>query len=603
MRAALVAFLAKGGDTSHKPSDRGFGLQQVKVDGPLDLSGSVVQHGLRFHDCQLDAIDVGRAELAMFTLRGGRCERLYGDGCTASGIFLRDVQVPGGVRLLGARIAGDLDLSGSTLLARRPAARDTREAMELTTALGLDGATVGGAVFLRGTRVRGSIVANMLDAAKVVDARGLALCSGQLNLASAVLGGDLLLQGAALRTSTPFACSPHAQALVLDQARIAGSLRLSELFQADGQVSLETASVGGTFSLRGARLMGFDRFAVNARGLAVAGALELDAGTCFGPDECARALDDALPLPGSSAARRMALEHVPAEPGVAALDLTSATVGELSDQWARWPAGNRIQRFRYKSLGVATFTRSGWWIRWLERNADTSEDDTGTPLEDFRPQAWDQAIAALREAGRERAAVDVAIARQRAEYASRRQWWMAVPRHAWRIATGYGYRPLRLLWAVPLVFVASALVYEEAADAGAMAPTKEEFLAKAEYQRCKPEHGGNWTRCALAPDYPDFSAWAYAAQMLLPPLELRQAKDWAPVPWRRPVVPMRAASAASAGASGAAGAAPAAESLPPVSDPGRRALYLGWVESVLGLAAPALVALAWAGILRRKLSD
>ncbi len=245
-------------------------------------------------------------------------------------------------------------------------------------------------------------------------------------------------------------------------------------------------------------------------------------------------------------------------------------------------------------------------MHWLKLQVDEDlrkvrPGEEARGVDGFKPQPWDQAILALRAAGCLRDAEDVAIAKETAERAhDRTPTW---PLHRlWGVCAGYGYRPLRLLWALPVVYLASVWVYSRAADAGAMAPTKEELIAKDEYQRCHPEHGGNWARCALAPAYPDFNAWGYALQTLLPAIELRQAKDWAPVRWQRPVVPVEAAKAAS-GVATVARAVAAAEPLPPPSSWGRAALYWSWFEGTLGLAAPVLVGLALTGLIRRKLKD
>jgi len=76
----------------------------------------------------------------------------------------------------------------------------------------------------------------------------------------------------------------------------------------------------------------------------------------------------------------------------------------------------------------------------------------------------------------------------------------------------------------------------------------------------------------VAPAYPDFNAWAYAAQMLLSAIELRQSTDWAPVQCAQPVKAASGASAVSV-PSVAAVAGIDAEPLPPVSGWGRGALY------------------------------
>lgn len=618
VRAALVRFLATQQDPGRLVHERGFGLSGMRLEGTFDLAGCEVRRPLRFFGCHFEEIELTGANLSTLTFTGGRSDRINADRCVAGALFLRGFFVDGGMRLLGALIAGDLDCSNTVFLATWAPAGRGQASTDESTALGLDGATVSGAVFLRGARFQGSVVGDSLSVGKMFDARGAFICSGKLGLESAVLGGDVLLRGCAIRTSAPYAASPYPAALDLTQARIAGSLRLSEKFQADGTVELGDARIGGSFSIRDARLMGAAAFAVNATCLQVDGAFELDSRTCFGAAESALAEAGLLPAAGSVEARHAALNAAPACVPGAALDLTSASVGCLSDEWARWPRGNRIVGFRYKSLGVNTFTRARWWVRWIDLQADewrgeTSAGPASSEAGEFKPQAWDQVVAALRAAGCDRDAVGVLIAKESAEHPP--TWnplsWSHV---LWGWCTGFGYRPLRLLWALPFIYVASFWIYSNAADHGAMAPTREELLAKDEYQPCHPEHGGNWAHCALAPGYPDFSAAAYALQMLLPAIELRQAKDWAPVEWDRPVVPLRpaaAASGAAAAASTAAAPRPAMSAAPDDETPGlprastwgRRALYCSWAESTLGLAAPVLVGLALSGLIRRKLKD
>jgi hypothetical protein len=122
------------------------------------------------------------------------------------------------------------------------------------------------------------------------------------------------------------------------------------------------------------------------------------------------------------------------------------------------------------------------------------------------------------------------------------------------------------------------------------------------YQHCRPEYGGNWSRCALAPAYPDFYPWTYALQMLLPAIELRQSKDWAPVPWVRPARPIPAAAAAATSASPAATPASTSDVAQVGLSPlGAFTLGWSWCESTLGLVAPVLVGLALTGLIRRKL--
>lgn len=608
MRAALVRFLATEQDRALRVHERGFGLRGICVDGELDLSACELRRPLRFNDCWLDDVDITGATLSTFSLNGGRVGAIVGDRCEATALFLRGVGVFGGIRLLGARIAGDLDCSGATLVATRPASVGREESTAENAALSLDGATIGGAVFLRATRVQGSVVANSLAVAKLFDARKLFVCSGQVALDCAVLGGDVQFRGAAIRTSPPYAASPYEHALILTQARIAGSLRLDELFQADGPIDLSDARINGNLSIRAALFMGHGEFALVAQRMQVEGAFHLDSRTCFGPQASARAQKESPKLSDTLTARQTDRLPLLAYVRGAALDLTEATVGSLSDQWAHWPRGNRVLGFRYSAIAGATSTRAAWWVRWLHLQRDEDLRDLTDRSQvsgraGFKPQPWDQVMLALRVAGCLRDAEDVAIAKETAAHAFDRGLLHGL-RRAWGVCAGYGYRPLRLLWALPFVYLFSGALYSLAASQGVMAPTNGDFLDKSEYRHCRPEYGGNWSRCALAPAYPDFYPWTYALQMLLPAIELRQSKDWAPVPWVRPVQPMPAGAATATSAwLAATPASTSDEAQAELSPLGVCTLGWSWCESTIGLVAPVLVGLALTGLIRRKLGE
>ena len=627
VRAAFLRCLLLERDPAVKLHERGFGLFRMHIAETLDLQGCELRRPLRFQDCLLSQVNVIGATLSTFSLSGGSVLRILGDRSVIAALFLRGVEVLAGARLMGAQIGGDLDCAAARLSASQPDFDDGRKEMnDFIAALSLDGATVGGAFFLRGTWVDGSISASSVAVGKLFDARKLTLRAGQLNLDSAIVGGDVDLSGAVLADEPGYAPSTFATTLTLSQAHVAGTLHLGTRFETDGEVNLNDLRVAGSLTIRGARFKGRREFALSCERMDVQGMFDLDSSTCFGPEAVRKA--DAL---GTNDSGRLAprpkpgAEPVWPEPG-SALDLTAATVGALSDQWAAWPVGNRILGFRYKTIAGATSIRADWWVDWLRRQMaeDLGPVPEGTKVlgeAGFKPQPWNQVQAALRDIGCVREAEDVAIAKEDAAHAFD-AGWRRFRFRLWGKWAGYGYRPLRLLWALPIVYLLSALIYVLAAAAGIMAPTSEEFVAKAEFRRCKPEYGGNWSRCHLAPAYPDFFALAYAAQMLLPAIELRQSKDWAPVPWTRPVRPLPAEKPASAGAAALA-ASPASAAASPASVPARAApasveerddgarlswpglgvLAWSWLEAALGLAAPVLVGLALTGLIRRKSQD
>lgn len=572
VRAGLVRFLLVADDPSLGLHERGFRIENLVVNGKLDLASCQVRRNLSLLNCDLDVVDLVDATLPVLTIARGNVQRIDGDRCRVAGsLLLRGVTVREGVRLLDAHIGSDLDCTEATL-----SAQDAGSAvMDARTALGLQDATVAGNVFLIGATFTGDVVAANLAVGKLLATDGCRVVSGQLAAQSAKLGNDLILSG------STFGPSPVSSvAVALAGATVAGSMLLTEHFTAFGQVDVSDMRVDGNVTLRGARFVQRGGFGLNAQRLRVDGTFDLDWTTRF-----------AASLDAAAAADVALAQATPPAADAPALDLTAATVGSLSDEGAAWPRGNRLLGFRYADIVGATPTAAAWWIAWLERQSPAD-------LAQFKPQAWDRAILALNQAGCRRDAEDVAIAKEAAAHRHdpwARRWAWGL----WGIFVGYGYRPLRLLWLLPVVYVVSGFIYMRAAAEGVVAPTDDKVVAAAEFQHCHPEHNGNWTRCALAPAYPDFYPWAYALEVMLPAVKLRQADQWAPVPWRRPVTPSpQPASAASAAA--AEGASP---ELPPVSTFGVFALAWSWGESTLGLGAPLLLGLALSGLIRRKLRD
>jgi hypothetical protein len=597
VRAELLRLVAIERDPSLRVHESGLHLAGLVVEGTLDFAGCELRRGLSFDDCVLEYVGVADARMAKLTFRGCRLRRLAGDRGSFAALFLRGCRVEEGVHVMGVRIAGDLDCSESLLLAPDPRSPDYGRRM----ALALDGTTIEGACFLRQTILRGSVTADSLGVGKLLNASGCRVEDGQLILSSATIGGDLMLDGATFAIQQPGIALQRPPSLLLGRVRIGGSLLMSAEFETDAPVRLADARIAGHLGIRGARFVGVHPFAIDAQRLQVDGTFDLDATTRFGRERGADGLPAGEPAP--------------------ALDLTAATVGALSSEGGTWPRGNRLQGFRYGALVGATPTRARWWIDWLQRQvpedlgapAPGQAGDASVPVpgaqddpaaaRGFKPQPWDQAVLALRQAGRHREAEDVAIARERAEHAGERGP-VRLLRGLWDVSVRFGYRPLRLLWLVPVVWAMSGVLFEFAADAGVMAPTDDKVLSAREFAHCRPEQGGNWARCALAPAYPDFHPWAYAAQAMAPVLELRQAKDWTPVPWIRPrvsapaVVVPASAVASSAYASPPAPAEP--EARPPASALGLLALRWSWFESAIGLGVPALVVWAVSGLVRRK---
>ena len=156
LRAGFVRFLALGGDETAPVHEKGVRISGGWIDGDMDCQGAVLPHDLSLWDCRLDGDLILRgATTRTLSLAGTRHKGIQADRLEATGgVFLRNgFHATGEVRLLGARIGGDLDCIGG------------RFENPKGVALSCDGATIAGAFFLRkGAHLEGRLD---LSAAKV----------------------------------------------------------------------------------------------------------------------------------------------------------------------------------------------------------------------------------------------------------------------------------------------------------------------------------------------------------------------------------------------------------------------------------------------------
>ncbi|MBB1496441.1 hypothetical protein J4N02_11130 [Propioniciclava sp. MC1595] len=219
---------------------------------------------------------------------------------------------PRGLRLVGARIAGTLDLQGVSLdypveleqcffthqpdlrRATMPALsfagsylpgldvqglRITHGSLNLSdikASGGVDasGANINGQLEMTGARVESATgVALSMDGTRILG--GLSLgrlrTSGQLRAPGAVIGLQLLMSGANLSSDDGFA-------MILDGARIDGNVVLDEGFRATGELRAIGATISGTVEMSGACLRNDSGVALNLEGARISGSAFLKDG-------------------------------------------------------------------------------------------------------------------------------------------------------------------------------------------------------------------------------------------------------------------------------------------------------------------------------------
>lgn len=511
-----------------------------------------------------------------------------------------------GVRIVGLRIEGDLDLDEATLdrplMLRRCQfgtnevhLRDadarainlsgsrcggiTAEGATVTRNLVLgDGFSATGELCLVGTNIGGELncaganLANLngraLNVERAVIANSVFLGSnfsatGEIRLFATKIGSHLNCSAGANLTNL------NGPALTADGAVIAGAVLFSGGFSAIGEIRLVNAKIGGPLSCRGATLVESGGDALNAGGAVISGGVFLDArfqaigevcldsaqfdnltcrgGTFIGRNGAALAAAGALIMGG------VFLDEGFSADGL--VDLTNVQARRLTDWRTDWPTRMLIGGFRYESLESDA---RGWEDRreWLRRQAVL---DLGAYLHLASVYRATGDDVAARKILMERH--NALIRRDRPEHwephlpTGLRRWW----RRVLGVTIGHGYEPLRVLYFFLPVLLLMSLWYARADQEKLLTPTD-------------GDAGVTSSECTSR--YPCFQPFFYAVDTVVPIVDLGQRSRWSP----------------DVSARG---------SLPFVDD-GRRLALATWLTTILGWFFATLIVAGFSNVIRRE---
>ncbi|MET9225035.1 hypothetical protein [Lentzea sp. NPDC003310] len=483
VRAGLVRELLLGRHGEIDPA--GLRLDSVRVEGVLDLNRVKALAGLVFSNCVIvEPIKARYASLPDLVFAGGRCGGIHANGLQVDGdVFLRggtefagDEPDSSTVRLIGARIGGDLELSGVRISNARGRALDAADL------------TVNGTVFLRdGTKITGTgpqsavslvgaRIASSLELAEVEigNATGPAL-----SLDASAIGGMHLRRAVRITAHTPKSAvrlvsatisghlelsdtritNPAGIALDANGARVDGALLLrDEVFitahSEVGAVDLVSSRIGTAFELAGTEIRNAAGAAITADRISVDGPLTVRGGTKL----TAGGGDPALSLIGAHLRDRFACSDEVVLESTPALVLRDATVGTsvrlpheaLCPDRGRGPTcphGNLVllDDFTYSSL-------ARWdWQEWLHVIR------CHTPA--YHASAYQRLAAVERAAGHDGTVRRILMAQQTdlrrrspQSLGGRLTRWF---HWLWGVLAGYGYRARRTAAALLLVLAVS----------------------------------------------------------------------------------------------------------------------------------------------------
>ncbi len=436
IRAALVRFLALGGDEARRAHESGVKITNAVLTGDLDFEGATLTRDVELEYCNIPGkIILQDATTRGFNLSFSTCGLIAADRVrVASSLFLRFTSIANDAVILGgARIDGDLVLDGCQFngFGGESHARDIEGDKNLkptdpgATSLSCTGTSIGQDLFLR-------------DGVKA---------SSTISFRGSTIRGNVICAGPPPQPLPEPKSEPEPITIDLAWTTIDGVLSLDRWPVSNCRIDLTDAKVGR--------------------------------------------LDD----------RILGDEQVPRKPVPGELCLDGLTYDRFSEE-----------------TRLTEPARTAFLMR--QRPVDLGAE--------FRPQPWEQVIAALRKVAQNDVASAVAINKQgRLRKAGKIAWGLQTLHWLYGVAYGYGYRPVWLMGWAAFITVVGAIFYHAAAGAGAMMPSDRKVAEDLRADLCK-EQRFNLADCpALALRYTAFNPVIHSIELTIPVLGLQQTKDWA----------------------------------------------------------------------------
>ena len=482
--ATIGGDLSCNGGSFANAGGRALSMDQAEIGGSVFLGEQFNANG----EVGLVRASIGsRLDCAGGTFKneGGNALNVHGVRVSGDVFLSTGFNAQGTVVLSGASIGGVLDCGGGTFV------------NEGRIALSAERADIGGDVALE-TRDE--------DRGDGVTKAGFT-ANGEVRLIRTVIHGALSCKGGTFNNSG--GCALNA-----DGAQISQGMFLGQGFSANGEVRLLGASIGGQLSCESGTFCNEAGHALNADGATIRrdvfltgdfsarGKVRLAGASIGGQLSCvggsfSAPSEDGLSLQGATVHGAFLWRPRRLAPRTR-VDLTAASVGLVGDDIEKWPSDGllRLERFTYTGFfpGYSVEARIGWIRR----------------SESFHSQPYEQLALVYRAIGENANARTVGIAKEEDRNATLKAW-PARWHKAWGIFTDYGYRPAKSLAIFGVFLVLAALFFSWAGNSGVMEPTKLDSVAAA-------------TSCSTA--YPCFQPLIYAADVLIPIVDLDQRADW-----------------------------------------------------------------------------
>jgi hypothetical protein len=474
-----------------------------------------------------------------------RLDRVF---VTAGAVRLVDADIAGRLNCRGANLAG-VDNHGDALVA---------ENIRVGGDAFLDGKfTASGAIRLVQAQIAGQLTCSGAQLSAAPGRDGYALIAFRMNIGGDVfldkdelVNEDFTAKGAVLLTGAniigQLTCSgarlggidKWGNALVAAGMKTGHHVILDENFTAAGAVRLNGADITGELRFLDAHLSdakGSDGYALIANGMSVSGDVLFDG--CFSAEGTLslrsaridgsltmrpRTLQgDALDLTGAHITHELCWE--PQAPIAGRVTLKDAVVGELQDSWIErsngfWPDAKddklQLDGFTYGRLHAVHAVTVRQRLAWLGSPKKRARKRAGR----FATQPYEQLAKVYEQAGQDKEARQVAIARRRdlRRYGDLSRMGRFTNRLL-DFSIQYGYQTSRAIGGIIILYLLVLGFLLVARDHNALIPV----------QTIVGLHPVP-TATSCSGNYPCFNPFGYAIDTVIPIINVHQADFWGP---------------------------------------------------------------------------
>ena len=497
VRGEVIRFFAYGGNEENPVLGPIIDLQGARISGVLNLAHARILYALHFSNCHFDdSVRIPHAECVALYLHGSHLAKgLSADGLTTKGSvnLRRGFSAEGEVRLLGAKIGGNLDCEGGKF--HNPD-KEALAADGLTTKGNVNfrnGFSAEGRVRLLGAKIGGSLdceggkfhnpggnalVADRLMTKDNVHFQNGFSAEGEVRLLGARIGGNLDCGGGKFHNA-------DRNALFGDKVTVRGDVNFLDGFSVEGEMRLVNANIGGDFNCEDGKFYNPNKYALNADKGKIGGTLFWWKITCEGD-----------------------------------VNLAYAKADILADDPDSWKSCKVVlDGFTYNRFASHKDIQSR--IDWLAKRPIWKK---------FSPMPYEQAAKVLLGMGHSVEAWGILREKRRLEQKHNKDsWWQRAWGGMIDAMTDFVYRPLRTVGWTAGIVLAGAVFFGVADRCAWIVPHQPIVLAKKEYQNAREDgsHPFDAAREAV-PDYPGFNPLMFSLDVFVPLFNLHQESYWAP---------------------------------------------------------------------------